>query len=111
MCIRDRSICGNENVVAEMSAAVSSGFLKQACRKFGWLPIVRARKAAPLLTCARMIRTLQKWGEFVKISHTVFALPFALASMAIAAREDRGWPGVTKFLLILAAMVCARTCA
>jgi 4-hydroxybenzoate polyprenyltransferase len=58
-----------------------------------------------------MIRTLQKWGEFVKISHTVFALPFALASMAIAAREDRGWPGVTKFLLILAAMVCARTCA
>src|SRR5262245_20630069 len=58
-----------------------------------------------------MFRTLQKWGEFVKISHTVFALPFALASMAIAAREDRGWPGVTKFLLILAAMVCARTCA
>lgn len=58
-----------------------------------------------------MIRTLQKWGEFVKISHTVFALPFALASMAIAAREDRGWPGVGKFLLILAAMICARTCA
>jgi len=58
-----------------------------------------------------MIRTLRKWGEFVKISHTVFALPFALASMAIAARADRGWPGLEKFFLILAAMVCARTCA
>jgi len=38
-------------------------------------------------------------------------LPFALASMAIAARETRGWPGWEKFLLILVAMVCARTCA
>jgi 4-hydroxybenzoate polyprenyltransferase len=55
--------------------------------------------------------TLRKWGEFVKFSHTVFALPFALASMAIAARESRGWPGLQKFLLILAAMVFARTCA
>ena len=58
-----------------------------------------------------MLRTLRKWAEFVKFSHTIFALPFALASMAIAAREDRGWPGLGKFLLILAAMVCARTCA
>jgi 4-hydroxybenzoate polyprenyltransferase len=60
---------------------------------------------------ATMLRTLRKWAEFVKFSHTIFALPFALASMAIAAREDRGWPGLTKFLLILAAMVSARTCA
>lgn len=58
-----------------------------------------------------MLRTLRKWAEFVKFSHTIFALPFALASMSIAAREDRGWPGMVKFLLILAAMVCARTCA
>ncbi len=55
--------------------------------------------------------TIRKWGEFVKISHTAFALPFALASMAIAARDQRGWPGLKIFLLILAAMVCARTCA
>ena len=59
----------------------------------------------------RVFATIRKWGEFVKISHTVFALPFALASMAIAARENRGWPGLKTFLLILAAMVCARTCA
>src|SRR5688572_7093761 len=58
-----------------------------------------------------MLSTIRNWGEFVKFSHTVFALPFALAAMVVAAREDRGWPGWSKFLLILAAMVCARTCA
>lgn len=47
----------------------------------------------------------------MKFSHTVFALPFALASMVVAARDHRGWPGWRTFLLILAAMVCARTCA
>src|SRR5882672_10644147 len=58
-----------------------------------------------------MFSTIQKWGSFVKFSHTVFALPFALAAMAVAARANRGWPGWEKFGLILAAMVCARTCA
>lgn len=58
-----------------------------------------------------MMGTLQKWASFVKLSHTVFALPFALASMALAARADRGWPGWRVFLLVLGAMVCARTCA
>lgn len=57
------------------------------------------------------LRLLAKWGEFVKISHTVFALPFALASMAVAARETYGWPGWEKFLLIVVAVFCARTCA
>ncbi|MEY4916513.1 MAG: hypothetical protein RL616_426 [Verrucomicrobiota bacterium] len=58
-----------------------------------------------------MISTIQKWGSFVRFSHTVFALPFALAAMLVAAREHRGWPGWRVFGLILAAMVCARTCA
>ncbi len=58
-----------------------------------------------------MFRTLRKWADFVKFPHTAFALPFALAAMAIAARENRGWPGWRKLALILAAMVCARTCA
>jgi 4-hydroxybenzoate polyprenyltransferase len=58
-----------------------------------------------------MLRTIRQWGEFVKFSHTVFALPFAMASMAIAARENQGWPGLKVFFLVLAAMVCARTCA
>jgi 4-hydroxybenzoate polyprenyltransferase len=58
-----------------------------------------------------MFRQIRKWGEFVKFSHTVFALPFALAAMVVAARDRRGWPGWRTFLLILAAMVAARTCA
>lgn len=55
--------------------------------------------------------TLSNWGGFVRISHTLFALPFALAAMCVAARDQRGWPGWRVFGLILAAMVCARTCA
>jgi len=58
-----------------------------------------------------MFSAITKWGGFVKFSHTVFALPFALASMAVAARDQRGWPGWRTFGLILLAMVCARTCA
>src|SRR5262245_20193209 len=58
-----------------------------------------------------MLSTIAKWGSFVRFSHTIFALPFALAAMLVAARENRGWPGWKTFGLILAAMVCARTCA
>jgi 4-hydroxybenzoate polyprenyltransferase len=58
-----------------------------------------------------ILATIRKWGEFVKFSHTIFALPFALAAMAVAARKDQGWPGWRTFGLILAAMVSARTCA
>ena len=58
-----------------------------------------------------MITVIQKWGSFVRFSHTVFALPFALAAMMVAARDHRGWPGWKTFGLILAAMICARTCA
>jgi len=58
-----------------------------------------------------MFSIIQKWAAFVRFSHTVFALPFALAAMLVAARDHRGWPGWKIFGLILAAMVCARTCA
>ena len=58
-----------------------------------------------------MISLLSKWASFVKFSHTVFALPFALASMMLAARDQRGWPGWRVFVLVLAAMVSGRTCA
>ena len=58
-----------------------------------------------------MFSTLNKWFSFVRFSHTVFALPFALAAMAVAARANRGWPGWRTLALILVAMVCARTCA
>ncbi len=60
-----------------------------------------------------MLSEIRKWAEFVKFSHTLFALPFALAAMLVAARdcEPPGWPGAGTVGLILAAMVCARTCA
>src|ERR1043166_3821518 len=58
-----------------------------------------------------MFHLFQKWASFVRFSHTIFALPFALAAMAVAARDNRGWPGWRTFLLILLAMVSARTCA
>ena len=58
-----------------------------------------------------MFSAIKTWLSFVRFSHTIFALPFALAAMLIAARDNRGWPGWRTFGLILAAMVCARTCA
>jgi 4-hydroxybenzoate polyprenyltransferase len=44
----------------------------------------------------------------IKISHTLFALPFALLSAFLAAN---GWPGAGKLLLILLCMITARTVA
>jgi len=58
-----------------------------------------------------MFPVINKWLSFVRFSHTIFALPFALAAMCVAARDNRGWPGWRTFGLILVAMVCARTCA
>src|SRR5581483_12524 len=52
-----------------------------------------------------MIRT---FAEMIKFEHSVFALPFALVGMLYAAG---GWPGWKPFLLILIAMVAARTAA
>ncbi len=75
-----------------------------------------------------LLGLLVKWGGFVKFSHTLFAMPFALASMMVASREHffymeateagllsdasrYGFPGVKLFVLIIVCMVCARTCA
>ena len=46
--------------------------------------------------------------RFIRFSHTIFALPFALGSMLVAAG---GFPGWKICALILLAMVCARTAA
>ena len=57
----------------------------------------------------------RKLGEFVKFSHTIFALPFALASMLAAYNhlnyEHPSLPQWRTVLLILLAMVGARTAA
>lgn len=46
--------------------------------------------------------------RFVRFSHTIFALPFALGSMLVAAR---GWPAWETVARIVLAMVFARTAA
>jgi 4-hydroxybenzoate polyprenyltransferase len=48
---------------------------------------------------------------FVRFSHTIFALPFALGSMLVAARSEGGWPSLRLVGLILLCMVFARTAA
>ncbi len=54
-----------------------------------------------------LVRTLR----LVRFSHTIFALPFALGSMIVAAKNQRGWPGWRLLSLILICMVLARTAA
>jgi 4-hydroxybenzoate polyprenyltransferase len=61
-----------------------------------------------------MISYLRKLGEFVKFSHTIFALPFALAAMLVAFEDKLGPAPVPQWrvvLLIVLAMVGARTAA
>jgi 4-hydroxybenzoate polyprenyltransferase len=48
------------------------------------------------------------YGRMVKLSHSVFALPFALASAALAAGKDTNWRDVA---WIVVAMVGARSAA
>jgi 4-hydroxybenzoate polyprenyltransferase len=51
---------------------------------------------------------LNQFAQDIKISHTVFALPFALLSAFLAAK---GFPSVGVLVLILVCMVTARTVA
>lgn len=48
------------------------------------------------------------WVSLVKFSHTIFALPFALASLLVA---TGGQPSLGLLALVIVAMVCARTAA
>jgi len=53
--------------------------------------------------------SLIDYGRFVKFSHTVFALPFVLATMAIASLEKK--LNIEEIILILMAMATARSAA
>src|SRR5262245_23945057 len=46
--------------------------------------------------------------RLIRFSHTVFALPFALGALIVAAN---GWPSLRIFLLVIVCMVFARTAA
>jgi 4-hydroxybenzoate polyprenyltransferase len=55
-----------------------------------------------------MLDKIRRILQFIRFSHTIFALPFAVGSMLVAARGLPDWPLA---LLILLAMVFARTAA
>lgn len=61
---------------------------------------------------------LRRWGEMVKFSHSVFALPFALMAVFLAARAamragdaSRPYPGLVQICLVVLCMVAARSAA
>jgi 4-hydroxybenzoate polyprenyltransferase len=54
---------------------------------------------------------LQALAADIKLAHSVFALPFALAATALAAAEVGRWPAWWELLLIVWCMVAARTAA
>jgi 4-hydroxybenzoate polyprenyltransferase len=55
-----------------------------------------------------MFSGIRRWGEFIKISHTVFAMPFGLAAMFLAAR---GIPSARVVGGVMVCLVGARTAA
>ncbi|MCK5379487.1 MAG: putative 4-hydroxybenzoate polyprenyltransferase [Acidobacteria bacterium] len=57
----------------------------------------------------KVIDDLRETGEMIKFQHTVFALPFALIALVSAPLD--GWPPLRVWLLVLLAMVAARTAA
>jgi len=55
-----------------------------------------------------MFSAIKRWGEFIKISHTIFAMPFGLTAMLVA---TGGWPKGKIFVGVLICLVGARTAA
>jgi 4-hydroxybenzoate polyprenyltransferase len=51
---------------------------------------------------------LRRFFRLIRFSHTIFALPFALGALIVAAN---GWPSPRILLFVLVCMVCARTAA
>jgi 4-hydroxybenzoate polyprenyltransferase len=55
-----------------------------------------------------VLKKIRDTFELIKFSHSIFALPFALGSMLLAAR---GLPSLRTIIFIVLAVVCARTAA
>jgi len=51
---------------------------------------------------------LGRFLRLIRFSHTIFALPFALGALVVAAN---GWPSLRTFFLVIVCMVFARTAA
>ena len=57
----------------------------------------------------RLAASLHETSEMIAFKHTIFALPFAIIALVSAAAP--GWPSITTWLWVAAAMVSARTAA
>ncbi len=63
-------------------------------------------------TISTSFATFRTWGEMIKFSHSVFALPFALMATFLAGRNmPGGLPTAGQVALIVACMVAARSFA
>lgn len=60
-------------------------------------------------TQSSWLQALRTWGEMIKFSHSLFALPFALLATFLAARPHT--PSLEQVLLIVGCMVAARSAA
>ena len=63
----------------------------------------------PLVQPATGWQVVRTWGEMIKFSHSIFALPFSVLAMFAAARP--AFPTLTQALLIVVCMVAARCAA
>ncbi len=62
----------------------------------------------PLQSESRPNSAIERFLRLIRFSHTVFALPFALGTLVVAAN---GMPSPRVLILVPACMVCARTAA
>lgn len=62
----------------------------------------------PLGPEVQPINSIERFLRLIRFSHTVFALPFALGTLVVAAN---GMPAPRVLVLVLVCMVCARTAA
>src|SRR3989442_2500006 len=74
----------------------------------GWQPVLPRTKA--LCNSMRQFGNgaLSRFLRLIRFSHTIFALPFALGALVVAAN---GWPSLRILVLVVVCMVFARTAA
>jgi len=62
----------------------------------------------PIIMTTAQSGAIVRFLGLIRFSHTIFALPFALGALIVAAN---GWPSLRIFLLVIVCMVFARTAA
>src|ERR1700693_574256 len=62
----------------------------------------------PLHILPQPTSAVERFLRLIRFSHTIFALPFALGALVVAAN---GMPSLRVLVLVLVCMVCARTAA